>query len=125
MKDTVNGAYKIGMSKKPHYREKTLQSEKPFVELVEAWESTASMEKFLHKVLDKQRIRGEWFRLNSYHLALIYEKMSCYCKLSDGNSDGENRFEREVKRGQRPYFFSDNADCVDVMIEELGENFCG
>lgn len=69
MKDTANGSHKIGISNKPKYREHTLQSDKPTIELccakkfpsrkiAEAFESS------LHKVYADKRRRGEWFDLN-------------------------------------------------------------
>lgn len=69
MHDTSNGYYKIGISNKPHYREKTLQSEKPTIELIESKKFpirkiAKSFEKSLHLVFAEKRIRGEWFELN-------------------------------------------------------------
>ena len=69
MHDTSNGYYKIGISNKPQYREKTLQSEKPTIELIESKKFpirkiAESFEKSLHIVFAEKRIRGEWFELN-------------------------------------------------------------
>lgn len=68
MKDTVNNYYKIGISNNPTYREKTLQSEKPTIELIIAKKFTLrliaeSFEKALHNSFAHKRIRGEWFAL--------------------------------------------------------------
>jgi T5orf172 domain. len=69
MKDTANGRYKIGMSKKPEYREKTLQSEKPEITLVcskkyNSRDEARKTEKELHQRFKSNRIRGEWFNLS-------------------------------------------------------------
>jgi biotin carboxyl carrier protein len=68
MKDTANDFYKIGISSKPEYREKTLQSEKPTIELIITKEYpirkiAESFEKALHETYSEKRIRGEWFKL--------------------------------------------------------------
>lgn len=69
MVDTINSFHKIGISNKPHYREKTLQSEKPTIELICSKEFPSrtiaeSIEKALHEAFSSKRIRGEWFDLN-------------------------------------------------------------
>jgi len=68
MVDTVNNFHKIGISNKPEYREKTLQSEKPSIELIIAKEYpirklAEAFEKALHNTYAKKRLRGEWFNL--------------------------------------------------------------
>ena len=70
MEDKANGRYKIGMSKKPEYRERTLQSEKPEISLVcsrkySSREEARQVEKELHQKFKKSRIRGEWFNLSA------------------------------------------------------------
>lgn len=69
MKDLANGYYKIGISSNPSYREKTLQSEKPTIELIISKEFpnrkiATSFESALHKSYQHKRLRGEWFELN-------------------------------------------------------------
>ncbi len=69
MEDTTNNYYKIGISKNPKYRERTLQSEKPTIELLAAKKYpnrriAASFEKALHNTYSSSRERGEWFSLN-------------------------------------------------------------
>lgn len=69
MKDTTNNFHKIGISSKPKYRERTLQSEKPTIELtfskVFPLRTIAeNMEKTLHESFSDKRIRGEWFELS-------------------------------------------------------------
>ncbi len=78
MYDKRNGYYKIGISKEPKYREKTLQSEQPNIEMVcskryplrkiaEAFESA------LHKTYAEKRIRGEWFNLSNTDILILKE----------------------------------------------------
>lgn len=76
MHDTKNGYYKIGMSKEPQYREKTLQSEKPSIELVCTKELPSrdiarAFEAALHNVFAQKRIRGEWFELSNNDVAML------------------------------------------------------
>ena len=68
-----NGYYKIGSSNNPKFREKTLQSEEPNIELVESWELPRKFESILHKKYNNQRVRGEWFKLTNKDIADIYE----------------------------------------------------
>lgn len=69
MIDTTNGYHKIGISNAPDYREKTLQSEKPTVELLASKKFinrriAQSFEKALHDTYSSKRVRGEWFNLS-------------------------------------------------------------
>ena len=69
MIDTTNNFYKIGISNHPEYREHTLQSDKPTIELLKAKRFPSrviaeAIESSLHKVFANKRIRGEWFNLN-------------------------------------------------------------
>jgi hypothetical protein len=69
MIDTINKYYKIGISNKPEWREKTLQSEKPTIELIASKKFlnrkiASSFEKALHNTYSEKRIRGEWFVLD-------------------------------------------------------------
>lgn len=69
MKDESNGFYKIGISNKPEYRERTLQSEKPTIVLLKAKEYPTrtiaeAIESALHKAYGEKRLRGEWFELD-------------------------------------------------------------
>ncbi len=61
MLDTANQYRKLGYSKNPTYRESTLQSEKPSIELVHKFRGTMKQEKECHRILSKYRVRGEWF----------------------------------------------------------------
>lgn len=76
MVDTTNGFYKIGISNKPEYREHTLQSEKPTIELICSKEYPSrliaeAIESALHKAYEDKRIRGEWFQLTSKDISDI------------------------------------------------------
>lgn len=68
MVDTTNNFHKIGISNNPSYREHTLQSDKPTIELLCAKEYPTrtiaeAIEAALHRVYANKRIRGEWFKL--------------------------------------------------------------
>mgnify|MGYP003653599290 CR=1 FL=1 len=71
MIDKNTGYYKIGRSIKPEYREKTLQSEKPTIEMLFSYKAKAKDETYLHKHFKTQRIRGEWFDLKGSDLTTI------------------------------------------------------
>ncbi len=71
MIDKNTGYYKIGRSTNPNLREKTLQSEKPTIEMIFNKEAKHSDEKKLHEMFKGNRIRGEWFDLNGSDLLKI------------------------------------------------------
>ncbi len=80
MKDISNGYYKIGISNTPEYREKTLQSEKPTIELLASKKYPTrkiaeAIESALHTAYSQQRLRGEWFNLNDTDVAAIIETL--------------------------------------------------
>lgn len=64
MIDHNTGYYKIGRSLAPYDRERTLQSEKPTIELIYKWRGGSKEEKRWHRKFKDKRIRGEWFTLN-------------------------------------------------------------
>ena len=69
MIDTTNNFHKIGISNNPKYREKTLQSDKPTIELLHKKSFpnrriAEVLEKTLHITYSNKRIRGEWFELD-------------------------------------------------------------
>ncbi len=73
MIDYSNNYHKIGIANNPDFREKTLQSEKPTIELIAAKKFinrkiASSFEKALHTAYSKKRIRGEWFRLDAVEI---------------------------------------------------------
>jgi hypothetical protein len=75
MKDKFTGYYKIGRSVKPKYRERTLQSEKPTIELVFSTAETKKInEKLLHAKYKDQQVRGEWFDLSPAQVRYICKK---------------------------------------------------
>lgn len=81
MKDTTNLYYKIGISNKPEYREKTLQSEKPSIELIcykeyPSRKMARAMESALHSTYSEHHIRGEWFELNDDDVTEIIKTLS-------------------------------------------------
>jgi hypothetical protein len=63
MIDKSTGLYKIGRSNNPQYRERTLQSEKPTIDLMFKFEGMVMDEKVLHDKYAGKRIRGEWFAI--------------------------------------------------------------
>ena len=80
MKDMSNGYYKIGISNTPEYRERTLQSEKPTIEMIACKKFPTrkiaeSIESALHTTYSQQRLRGEWFNLDEADVAAIIETL--------------------------------------------------
>jgi len=73
-----NGYFKIGKSKNPSFREKTLQADEPHIELIASWNAPSSFERKLHQEYKKQRKRGEWFKLTFNELKQIKELMKEY-----------------------------------------------
>ena len=67
----TNGLTKIGRSKNPRTREKTLQAEDPRLEMIFYCEADGSVENRLHKIFDSVRVRGEWFELMPRHVEWI------------------------------------------------------
>ena len=80
MRDNTNGYHKIGISNKPEYREKTLQSEKPSIEMLACKKFPTrkiaeAIESALHTAYSLQRVRGEWFNLDDVDVAAIIETL--------------------------------------------------
>lgn len=75
MLDNHTGRYKIGRSVNPKFRERTLQSQEPDVELVETWLAPPKLETELHRKFHEKRYRGEWFDLNESDVVAIFEIM--------------------------------------------------
>jgi len=69
---------KIGTSKKPKYRERTLHSQEPAIHIIAKWCCGKEVEKKLHNKFDHKRVRGEWFRLSLKELIDIEEFMKPY-----------------------------------------------
>jgi len=81
MVDTTNNYHKIGISNNPTYRERTLQSEKPTIELIAkkpfpSRQIAKSFESALHNTFDNKRLRGEWFKLNHREVEEIKKSLS-------------------------------------------------
>ncbi len=81
MKDCANHFFKIGISNNPKYREKTLQSEKPTIELIcnkkfPSRKMARAIESALHTTFSNQHIRGEWFDLNENDVAEVINTLS-------------------------------------------------
>jgi len=73
-----NDFIKIGKSKRPIFREKTLQADEPDIELISYWRAPSILERQLHKQFELKRKRGEWFNLNFMDLKLIKDIMKEY-----------------------------------------------
>jgi len=72
--DGQSGFYKIGKSKNPKMREKTLRAEVPLIVfLIIQPEATGFNERILHKQFAEKRLRGEWFRLAEEDIEIIRE----------------------------------------------------
>lgn len=71
MRNKHNWLYKIGISADPKFREKTLMSSEPSIELLYKWEGSEKEERLIHQKFETYRIRGEWFTLNELQLKQI------------------------------------------------------
>jgi len=81
MHDESNNYHKIGISKNPIYREKTLLGDKPTIELIISKEYPSrkiamSFEKALHETYSNKRVRGEWFELSDLEVLQLKEALS-------------------------------------------------
>ncbi len=76
MINTDTSLIKIGSSKNPAYRERTLHSQEPVVHLIAKWNCAKELEKRMHEKYKHKRIRGEWFRLDLNDLKEIETFMS-------------------------------------------------
>lgn len=89
MHDKKSNLFKIGFSKDPKYREKTLRPEEPNISLYSQWFTSQKYESILKKKFEEKRKRGEWFQLTKKDLTEIDKIMS---KFSDtpGNALGKS-----------------------------------
>lgn len=71
MQNCRNHLFKIGFSRNPQHRERTLQSEEPEVELLWSRPGTRINEIVFHTKFRDKRVRGEWFRLDADDVASI------------------------------------------------------
>jgi Meiotically up-regulated gene 113 len=69
MIDGQTNYVKIGFSRDPEKREKTLQSEKPTTKLLHVFKE--NHERHLHKIFADRRVRGEWFSLEEDEVSNI------------------------------------------------------
>ncbi len=76
----VNGLTKIGQSKNPKAREKTLQAEDPRLEMFFCCKADPSTEVRLHRIYDSLRVRGEWFNLEPHHVEWIVAVLTSMSK---------------------------------------------
>jgi hypothetical protein len=67
----TNGLTKIGRSKNPRLRERTLQAEDPRLSMIFQCEAEGYIETRLHQIFDSVRVRGEWFDLLPHHVEWI------------------------------------------------------
>jgi hypothetical protein len=71
MEDGHTGFIKIGRSKNPSTRERTLQAQVPLLRMMWTCSGINSDEKILHDMFAKKRLRGEWFDLNESDVEYI------------------------------------------------------
>ncbi|OPB92597.1 GIY-YIG nuclease family protein [Elizabethkingia occulta] len=69
---------KIGYSKQPIFREKTLQSQEPQIYLIACWNANRNVETELHRKFKNNRIRGEYFRMSFNDLQELKKIMENY-----------------------------------------------
>lgn len=76
---------KIGKSKNPAFREKTLQSEEPEISLIAVWQASHQTETELHRQYKDKRVRGEWFKLALKDMTSIKDYMDATTKAYNRN----------------------------------------
>lgn len=70
-----NGFVKIGFSRTPEIREKTLQSEEPELFFEHVFPGDRSHEEALHRKYAHRRLRGEWFELTPEDVSEIVDAL--------------------------------------------------
>ena len=63
MRNNISNYIKIGKSTQPVFRERTLQSQEPNIELLFKHEAPSELEILIHRKYKNKRIRGEWIDL--------------------------------------------------------------
>jgi hypothetical protein len=91
-----NGLTKIGRSHNPQCRERTLQSEDPFLNLLGIVSGGGFYETRLHRALDHRRKRGEWFDLTESQCHWILSLKDIEERKSSERDD--NTFEEKTKK---------------------------
>jgi hypothetical protein len=76
MRNKANWLYKIGISSDVKFREKTLMSSEPYIELLHKWAGEEKDERLIHEKFSDYRLRGEWFTLNNIQLEEIISYMN-------------------------------------------------
>ncbi|PCD00490.1 hypothetical protein EAO82_01655 [Halopseudomonas pelagia] len=89
MQDLRNELYKIGKSKHPQVRERTLQSEQPSTVLRIAIPAPDFAEKHLHSKFSSKRVRGEWFDIDEVDLIGIVDYLARSGDIKRANVDNE------------------------------------
>ncbi|MGD0905744.1 MAG: GIY-YIG nuclease family protein [Terracidiphilus sp.] len=89
MEDCRNGTFKIGRSKTPGKRERTLQSEVPEIVLRFSIPAADDDERRLHDRFDPKRLRGEWFNLTADELLWIISFLKKNGDASRASADYE------------------------------------
>lgn len=72
--DGATNLYKIGYSKNPEFREKTLAAQIPKIRCLFFSRGTPKDERALHLEYAHKRVRGEWFDLTEKELEIIKSK---------------------------------------------------
>lgn len=91
MKNMRSNYVKIGWSTKPEFRETTLQSQEPEIELMGMWEAPRSIEKVLHARFQRHHMRGEWFDISPDDVRQIFEgKADQGAAIPAASSNGED-----------------------------------
>lgn len=80
MHDKKEDAYKIGFSKKPKFREKTLLSQAPNISIFRQWIAPQKYESVLKNNFKIKRGRGEWFKLSQEDIQSIDATMKRFSK---------------------------------------------
>lgn len=94
MKNVRDGQYKIGESNYPKFREKTLMSQEPVVEIYACFKSKKCNEKVLHKQFANKRGRGEWFILDDNDLEYIKNNVGEFTPFDEESYKNELEIEQ-------------------------------
>ena len=107
MADRRTNLTKIGTSKNPKYRERTLQSDNPLIDLLWHWEANLSDERYLHQRFETKRMRGEWFDLTDADIQFIALYMHNKRMAQDAYNQHQDELAEMKHKGQR---LRDNLD---------------